>query len=348
MERSAEYPIPIVTRDDVRVIERYVAQGQILPLTEDDVHAKYSKYAPATLTREIMQNFRTINTHAQSWQDVQDAMITVSAVLVAFSKDLHEYGDEAVEVIKDMKGYRTNKIDSMTEAQIRELPSISFDGDEQRQMESVEVTVDYIRKSIRAKKADSGSALERLNIFRDTLTNEIEPWIGQMIKVSNPDALDTAIAESRIELVKIKNNIVQMNAPKSNWGLLMDLTNTLHITNTLNDQEMSDSVRAQHIKRREDALKKLESNNQLRGMLQTLYVGMGSLYDVVDPAIKAVTQLHGHWENILALIEDSLAQFRRESSYAYLGLFVIKLERVLQDWSHIENNSTTLQNAFRL
>jgi hypothetical protein len=348
MEYSSEYPLPIVTKDDVRVISRYVSTGKLLPLTAEAVKKEIHN-APEALVTEMVNNYKIINTHAKSWETTQNSMITISSVLVAFSKDIHEYGDDAVEVVKDMDGYKSRKIGSLTEDELISFPSISLDGDDQSQISTLEQTVEYIKNSIRHKKIKSEAALKDLNSFKRTLLDEIEPWIGKMIQISTPDALDTEISDMRRHLIKLSENIAQVQAKPSFMQNVLNFAKEINpILSMLEQTKDAGKPGGELIKRREDALKKIAEDSKLKGILHTLNIGMGSLYDVVNPAITAVTQLHSHWENIIALIDDSSNQFKTNANYAYLGLFVRKLEVLLRDWREIENNSTALINAFRL
>lgn len=348
MEYGLDYPIPIITSDDVRVISRYVSTGKLLPLTAEDVKKEIND-APDTLVAEILDNYNTINTHAKSWEKTQQSMITISAVLVGFSKDIHEYGDEAVKAVENMEGYKSRKIGDLTESELNTLPQISLDGGDQCQISTLEQTVKYIKDSIHEKKRKSSAALVDLDSFKNTLVNTIAPWIGKMIQVSNPDALDTEISNIRRDLIKLAENTNQVRAKPSFMQNIMRFAVDVAEIMSLQEQiKSADKPGGELIKRRDDALNKLSKDNKLKGVLQTLNIGMGSLYDVVNPAITATQQLHSHWENILLLIDDSSNQFKTNANYAYLGLFVRKLKVLLLDWRNIENNATTLMNAFRL
>jgi len=348
MEYGLDYPIPIITSDDVRVISRYVSTGKLLPLTAEDVKKEIND-APDTLVAEILDNYNTINTHAKSWEKTQQSMITISAVLVGFSKDIHEYGDEAVKAVENMEGYKYRKIGDLTESELNTLPQISLDGGDQCQISTLEQTVKYIKDSIHEKKRKSSAALVDLDSFKNTLVNTIAPWIGKMIQVSNPDALDTEISNIRRDLIKLAENTNQVRAKPSFMQNIMSFAVDVAEIMSLQEQiKSADKPGGELIKRRDDALNKLSKDNKLKGVLQTLNIGMGSLYDVVNPAITATQQLHSHWENILLLIDDSSNQFKTNANYAYLGLFVRKLKVLLLDWRNIENNATTLMNAFRL
>lgn len=348
MSTQIYLPVPIVTTDDVRVISRYVSTGKLLPLTAEGVKSQINN-APETLVTEIVNHYKIINTHANSWEKTQDSMIKISSVLVAFSKDIHEYGDEAVEIIKNMEGYKSRKIKDLSEAELETLPSISLDGDDQAKLPNLEQTVKYIKTSINEKKQKSILALADLDSFKNVLSYTIEPWIGQMVQVSNPDALDMQISNIRLELNKLSNDIKQINVKPSQMQTLFEFSRFINpLLALLTEGQKKGTPAADLIKQREEILAKIAGDNQLKGVLHTLYIGMGSLYDVVESAIKAVSQLHSHWENILALIDDALNQFKSTANYAYLGLFVRKLEVLLIDWREIEDNSASLMDAFRL
>jgi hypothetical protein len=346
MEYSPEYPLPIVTRDDIRVISEYVATGKLLPLTAADVKKEIHN-APENLVTEMVKNYNVINTHAKSWEKTQDSMIKISSVLVAFSLNIHTYGDDAVNVVKAMDGYKTRKIDSLTKDELNSFKSISLDGDDELQIPTLLETVKYLKDSINEKKRKSSVAL--VDSFKNILLNTIEPWVGKMLQASSPDALDTEISNIRRELIKLTADISEIKIKPSFMSDLFHFAQYLSpITLLVADQHSSSKPGGNLIKHREELLQKIATDNKLKGVLHTLNIGMGSLYDVVNPAIKAVTQLHSHWENIIALIDDASNQFKSNTSYAYLGLFVRKLEALLQDWQVIENNSTALMDAFRL
>lgn len=348
MELSADYAIPIVTSDDVRVIQNYVSTAKDLPLTTDGVE-KVINNAPATLITEVMNNYKIINAHALSWEKTQNSMITIGSVLIAFSKDIHEYGDEVVVLIKSMEGYKSRKIDDLTTDELNAFPSISLDGNDQSKIATLEQTISYIKDSITQKKQKSIVALADLDSFKKILLGTIEPWIGKMISISNPDALDREISDIVRQLNKLNNDIVQMQVKPSFMHDVLGMARYLSPLAALLVESRKDGGPGEKfIKRRDEILNKLRNDNQLKAVLHTLYIGMGSLYDVVTPAIKAVIQLHSHWENIIALIDDSSNQFKNKTNYAYLGLFVRKLEVLLQDWRSIEDNSTAVRDAFRL
>jgi hypothetical protein len=348
MDYGPDYPIPVVTSDDVRVIERYVETGKLLPLTVDGVKKQINN-PPDTLVTEIINNYKIINEHAKSWQKTQDSMIIISSVLVAFSKDIHQYGEEAVDIVKNMEGYKSIKTDDLTQCDLSEFPLISLDGDTEHHISTLGETLKYIKDSIDVKKRKSMVALIDLDNFKNKLINTIEPWIGRMVQVSNSDALDTEISRIRRDLIKLADDINQTQAKPSLMSDIMGFAKD--VANLLSLQEKSKEPGkpgGELIKRREEALYKLLTDNKLKGVLHTLHIGMGSLYDVVNPAIKATMQLHSHWENILSLIDDSSNQFKNNTSYAYLGLFVRKFEALLRDWRSIEDNADALVNAFRL
>ncbi|WP_434704979.1 hypothetical protein J3P85_03980 [Pseudomonas sp. Z1-12] len=348
MEYGAEYPAPVVTSDDVRVISRYVSEGKLLPLTDAGVKNQINN-APDTLVTELVDHYKIINDHANSWEKVQDGMITIGSVLVAFSQDIHEYGDEAVELVKGMEGYKSRKISELSEDELSGFPTISLDGDDERQMPTLENTVNYIRESISEKKRKSSVALADLDSFKNTLINVIDPWLGRMIQASGPDALDTEISNIRRSLNRLAEDITQTQVEPSFTHKLFDFAVKINpILALMEENKKPGKPGGELIKKREELLNKLATDNQLKGVMHKLYIGIGSLYDVVNPAIKATMQLHSHWENILLLIDDSSNQFRNNASYAYLGLFVRKLEALLADWRSIENNSNTVMNAFRL
>lgn len=348
MEYGAEYPVPVVTSDDVRVISRYVSEGKLLPLTADGVKNKINN-APDTLITELVDHYKIINAHANSWEKTQDGMITISSVLVAFSKDIHEYGDEAVELVKNMEGYKSRKISDLSDDELNNFPSISLDGDDERQIPTLTDTVKYIKDSIHEKKRKSTAALADLDSFKNTLINVIDPWLGRMIQASGSDALDTEISNIRRSLNNLAENIAQTQVQPSLTHQLFEFATKINpILRLIEENKTSGKPGGDLIKRREELLKQIATDNQLKGAMHTLHIGISSLYDVVNPAIKATMQLHSHWENIILLIDDSSNQFKNNTSYAYLGLFVRKLEALLTDWRAIEDNSTALMNAFRL
>ena len=49
MTYSDNYPIPVVTENDVFVIERYAREGKALPTTETGVQVKYKDAKPEWL-----------------------------------------------------------------------------------------------------------------------------------------------------------------------------------------------------------------------------------------------------------------------------------------------------------
>jgi hypothetical protein len=346
MEHGIDYPLPVVTSDDVRVIQRYVREGKNLPTTSDTVSKKFPA-APKNLLPEIVKNYSTINSHAASWESVEQAMIQVSAVLVAFSKDLCEYGDEAVEIVRDMEGYKSRKISSLSTEELNAFPSISLDGDDQAKISGLTQTVDYIKKSIVDKKQQSAATLKTLESFQKILIDTIEPWIGSMIRVSNPDALDSEISNIRTQIIKLKDSLTDAEKTKSEMfsgfgGFFSSLLDNLD--GSKKRVELSTDIK-ELISRREVVLEKLTSDNKLKGFFQILYTSMGSLYDVVTPAINTINQLNSHWDTIIYLIDHSSDQFK---NYTLLGIFVRKLETLLKNWRTIQNNSTALMNAFRL
>jgi hypothetical protein len=348
MKSSEEYAIPIVTNDDIRVIESYVSTGKDLPLTAEGVK-KAINNAGDTVVAEVLKNYKIINAHALSWEKTQKSMITVGSVLISFSKDIHEYGDEAVDLITNMDGYKLRKIGDLTADELSAFPSISLDGGDQSKIATLEETIKYIKESINQKKQKSTVALADLDSFKKTLLDTIEPWIGKMIAISNPDALDREISDILRQLNKLKNDVVQAQVKPSFMQEVLGVAVYLSpLTALLNDSKKDGGPGEEFIKRRDKVLDELRNNNELKGVLHTLYIGMGSLYDVVTPTINAVMQLHSHWENILALIDDSLNQFKNKANYAYLGLFVRKLNILLRDWRSIEDNSSAVNEAFRL
>ncbi|MGE8099446.1 hypothetical protein [Pseudomonas fluorescens] len=347
MEHGTEYPLPVITSDDVRVIERYVREGKALPVTADDVK-KVLPSSPDSLITDVTANYTTIRDHARSWETVQKSMTDISTILIAFSKDVCEYGDDAVTHVKNMEGYKSRKIASLTPQELESFPSISLDGDDQRTIPDLIQTVNYIKKSIIDKKTRSVSALQSLETFKRKLIGEVEPWIGSMIQLSNPDALDTEIANLHREILKLGDSATQVTLKPTFMGTILGFAKDLAVTLSVIERDKKSATGAQLIKRREDALNQIVSRDKFKGILQTLHISMGSLYDAVTPAINTVTHLHSHWEAVIFLIDDSLSRFRSGADYALLGLFVRKLEALLADWRNVENNSTALINAFRL
>lgn len=348
MEYGPEYPIPVVTSDDVRVIARYVDTGKLLPLTAGDVK-KELKDAPDTLITDIVTHYKIINKHALSWEKTQQSMIVVSNALVGFSKDLHQYGDDAVKIIKNMENYQSMKIGDLTEDDLSALPAISLNGGDELKIETLQKTIDYIKESIKEKKLKTSAALTELDTFKRTLINEIQPWVGQMIQISNPDTLDTEISNIHRELNRLATDIKQTHTKPSASMDLLEFSPLIRIARAATEEmKASGKTGGELIKRREEAISKLAVDNKLKGVLQILKVGMGSLYDVVNPAIIATMQLHSHWENILLLIDQSSNQFKTNANYAFLGMFVRRMEALLRNWSSIQENSDALKDAFRL
>ncbi|MCF5327637.1 alpha-xenorhabdolysin family binary toxin subunit A [Pseudomonas lurida] len=342
MEYSSDYLIPIVTSDDVRVISRYVSTGKLLPLTPESVKKEIPN-AHDALVSEIVTNYKIINTHANSWEKTQYSMLTISSALVNFSYDIHEYGEEAVNIVTSMTGYKSRKISELTESELSAFPSISLDGDDQGRVSSLEETIKYIKNSINEKKAKSTVALLQLAAFRNTMLNTLEPWVGKMIQSSNPDLIDTEILKLTLQLNQLKEDRKELikQSNHESWiqiislGIVRKPPTSSNAISDLTQQLTANLV-------------KLTTDKKLKEVLHIVNISMGSLYDVVNPAIRTLAHLHSHWENIILLIDDSLNQFKRDANYAYLGLFVRKLEALLRDWRTIEENSTALEDAFRL
>jgi len=345
MEYSSDYLIPIVTSDDVRVISRYVSTGKLLPLTPESVKKEIPN-AHDALVSEIVTNYKIINTHANSWEKTQYSMLTISSALVNFSYDIHEYGEEAVNIVTSMTGYKSRKISDLTESELSAFPSISLDGDDQGKVSSLEETIKYIKNSINEKKAKSTVALLQLDAFRNTMLNTIEPWVGKMILASNPDALDKEISRLRLQKDQLKADEKKgidsfyNNLPNQIFFPVLNATVKLIKNDNTSIEKLTAELNA--------TIDKLNADNKLKLLLHIVNTSMGSLYDVVNPAIRTIAHLHSHWENIILLIDDSLNQFKRDANYAYLGLFVRKLEALLRDWRTIEENSAALEDAFRL
>lgn len=342
MEHSIEYPIPVVTNDDVRVIQRYVREGKNIPTTEKDISAAFPS-APEYFISEMKNNYTTIYSHAMSWEQVEQGMIDVSSILVSFAKDICEYGNEAIETIKNMEGYKSRKISSLNSDELNALPRISLDGDDQSDISNLIQTVDYIKSSITDKKRRTTVILKTLETFQKILVTTIEPWIGSMIRRSNPDALSAEISNLRLQLIKQQDALKEAKLGSSKSSNFLDWMSD-HMYDGVYAPKSDEKVK-DFVKRIEDLLNKLRTDNSLKGFLETLYTSMGSLYDVVTPAIKTVTQLNAHWDTIILLIDHSSGQFK---NYALLGLFVRKLETTINDWQKIRNNSTALMNAFRI
>ncbi|MGE8178953.1 hypothetical protein [Pseudomonas fluorescens] len=348
MEYNELSPLPIATDDDVRIIYRYVREGKGLPTTQAGVQSKYKDARPEWLT-DITKNFNTINEHAKSWEGVQSNMIEVGGLLVGFAKDLCEYGEEAVNLVKDMDGYRTQKISELTPDQLEQFPSISLDGGDQDKISGLDKTVDYIRKSISEKQSRSATILTELKIFQRTITETIKPWIGSMIRSSNPDTVDMEISYLTSRLTKLKNDIAEAAGAKKNTPidtkLIVNFESTyLASTDVMKLFEIDPVVKdlAQQI---ENKIALLTKDKQLKGFLQMLHISMVSLYDVVTPAITAVIQLQSHWTATEKLIGHSSAQFR---NYKLLGQFVNRMDIMLGNWRTIQQNSAALQDAFRI
>jgi hypothetical protein len=346
MTYSDNYPIPVATENDVRVIERYAREGKALPTTETGVQAKYKDAKPEWL-KDITANFSIINTHAKSWESAQANMIEVAALLVGFAKDLCEYGDEAVNIIKDMDGYKTNKISELTPDQLDQFPSISLDADTQEKIPGLDKTVIYIKKSIAEKRGRSVTILNELRTFQRTINETIKPWVGSMINISNPDTLDTEISNLTTQLKKLKEDKAAAAGVKKNTPD----DNTTHSPPKLYDwihgiKGISNDPTVKALEKQiEDSIALLSQDKKFKGFLQVIHISMVSLYDVVTPTITAVIQLQSHWTATEKLIAHSSTQF---SSYKLLGQFVNKMEVMLSDWRTVEQNSTALQEAFRI
>ncbi|AWM94779.1 hypothetical protein DJ564_30350 [Pseudomonas sp. 31-12] len=345
MTYSENYPIPVVTENDVFVIERYARSGKAIPTTEAGVQAKYKDAKPEWL-KDITANFCIINTHANSWESVQSNMIEVAALLVGFAKDLREYGDEAVNIIKAMDGYKTHKIADLTPDQLDQFPSISLDNGDQENIRGLDKTVGYIKNSIAEKRGRSVTILNELRTFQRTISETIKPWVGSMITSSNPDKLDEEISDLTTRLLKLKDDKTAAAGLKK-----YSQDDTTHKPHMLYEwahgkKSISDDPTVRALaKQIEDSIALLSQDKKFKGFLQILHTSMISLYDVVTPAITAVIQLQSHWTATEKLVSHSSDQF---TSYKLLGQFVNRMEEMLGDWRTVEQNSSALQEAFRI
>lgn len=347
MELVSTYPTPIITADDVRVIERYVAEGKLLPLKEDALDKKLTS-ASSTLAKEIIVNYKIINKSALSWESVENSMIEVSSILVAFADDLTEYGEETVALIKGLDDYKKRKISDMTPAELDSLPPISLDGEDQNDIDDLVKTIQLIKKSSQDKKRKSQAELANLESFKNTLTDTIYPWLGSMIARSNPDDLDDKI--SRLEIaIRDEKGLLQKALAEKNHTSLTDIFKLLTMDTDVIIEKLKKSVTVRELRDAIEALiKERAKDNEFKAVLRTLYTSMGSLYDVVTPAIKTVQMLNTHWESIIALIDTALKDIENTSNRTLLGIFVKRMEALLRDWNTIKDNSEAVKSVFRL
>lgn len=354
--------VPLVTRNDLDNIKSYVRKGQSLPLTEAAIVQGFPS-ASSSHVDAFLENYKKIKKHADTWQSVESSMQQVSATLIAFANDVHEYcdGEEgAITVIEALEGYTARKLDTMTQEELEALPEIAFGNDDAltgadaNQLPTLTETVTYLKDSITQKRLSSNAALGTLKKFQTEL-NPIKAWVGEKVQAFLTTERDQQIHDKFSALIKFDGELKIWNAEKKQ-ELELNFKNAsmfllggaagglLYFLKSARLEGISEENK----KRRDSMLKEIEDANVIRGQVLSLHLALQSLYDVVDSAVKGVIHLHSHWDVVIALIDDSKAHFSTKASYATLGKFVGKLKLVAEDWGVIRMHSEKLQGAMRL
>ncbi|MGY2275886.1 MULTISPECIES: hypothetical protein [Pseudomonas] len=343
MSRSLEYPIPVLTKDDVRVINVYVAEGKNIPITPASIAQRFPN-EPTAWKPEIEANFKTIYYHANSWDGVKRSMSELSGILEGFADSFILYGEQAVTLIKGMAGYKSAGIDSLDAGQIASLPAVSLDGGDAQPFSSLTNAVTSLKAAINLEKIKTHVILTDVDTFKRTLTGVIEPWLGAMIQASNPDHLNTEISNLRLQITQLKDTVKQgkAGAPKPSVTPLMGLElllAPLYAAKSDTSSHAGLSALSDQLKLKVESL---ETSVGLRGFITKLHDTMGPLYDAVTPVVNSTSQLHTHWDAVKYEIDNSVHQL---TSYSVLGLFVLKMEVALNDWRNIKANSHVLRDA---
>ncbi|MBV4453145.1 MULTISPECIES: hypothetical protein [Pseudomonas] len=343
MSRSLEYPIPVLTKDDVRVISVYVSEGKNMPITSTSIAQRFPN-EPSAWKPEIEAKFKAIYDHANSWDGVKRSMSELSGILDAFADSFISYGDQAVALIKGMKGYESAGIGSLDAGQIASLPAVSIDGGDAQPFLSLTDAVKSLKAAIDSEKIKTHAILSSVDAFKLTLTNVIEPWLGAMIQASNPDNLNVEISNLRLQITQLKDTVKQSKAgsPKPSVTPLLGLElllAPLYAAKTDISSHAGVSALSDQLKLKVESL---ETSVGLRGFITKLHDTMGPLYDAVTPVVNSTAQLHTHWDAVSYEIDNSVHQF---TNYSLLGLFVLKMEAALNDWRNIKANSNVLRDA---
>ncbi|QXH76735.1 alpha-xenorhabdolysin family binary toxin subunit A [Pseudomonas salmasensis] len=349
MANTTVASIPVVTKNDVESIRRYVTKGKSLPTDIDSITGLLkvsTTNIPGLEPSDIKVLYTDISTSAYAWSGVEVSMKKVAAALSTFAEDIKLYGDELVGTIVAMPGYIDfmGKVADISDEDISALPPVYMTNGDGERVSSIHDYLEYLKVSIEDKRLNTQGVIDIIATFRNGL-EEIMPNVGAVLKLASKDELNVEITalQAKIDDVELK---IDKKKAEYGWGGVWDYITLLSFPAIIGyqvqkrkDQEAAlEPLR----KNKKELVSQMEARNALIATLHSVSTELNTLFDYVLSAQNTVSQLESIWRGLLEYIESSKQSISTVSQYTVLRTFVIKMRSIIKTWENIKINASVL------
>lgn len=349
MTNTTAASIPVVTKNDVESIRRYVTKGKSLPTDINSINnlLKVSTTnIPGLEPSDIRVLYEDISASAYAWNSVEVAMKKVAGTLSTFAEDIKLYGDELVSTIVTMPGYidYMGKVADISDEDISALPPVYMtDGDGQR-VTSIHDFLEYLKTSIEAKQLNTQGVINIITAFRKRL-EEIKPNVGAALKLASKDELNAEITalQAKIDDVELR---IDNKKQEYGWGGVWDYLTLVNVYSIIGYQVQKAKDQASELEplrnNKRELIRQMDARNALIGPLHAVSTELNTLFDYVLSAQNTVSQLESIWRGLIEYIESSKQSINKVSQYTVLRTFVIKIQSTIKSWEKIKESASVL------
>ncbi|WPN57218.1 MULTISPECIES: alpha-xenorhabdolysin family binary toxin subunit A [unclassified Pseudomonas] len=353
MQTNSNPPTPIITKDDIQKIKRYVTTAKALPITLNEVEQQLNTQKTGIIGLEpfdVLSLYHKIINNANSWTDIESSMKRVSGSLATFSEDLESFGQDIIDAIVTMPGYQNyiGTLDNMSEEEISLLPPLEIGRTEKNRFGSIQESLKFIASSIDEKKLSSLDVLTRLKFFKDEMSNEVQPGIGSKLKLANSEDINrqiTALNKVIDEAQKRIDEKMRETSPNF-FDYIFSGYSPVGFLHSGNLELLQKTHVAPLLRQREQLTQQIKQKSILAGTLVELHGDLDSLLTYVQGAITSTAQLETLWISISEYINASRNKVAGINDFLTLRSFVSSLKIILKNWKTIQNNANTMIVAF--
>ncbi|MDE1529049.1 alpha-xenorhabdolysin family binary toxin subunit A [Pseudomonas carnis] len=341
--------IPVVTKNDVESIRRYVTKGKSLPTDIDSITSLLkvsTTNIPGLEPSDIKVLYTDISASAYAWSGVEIAMKKVAAALSTFAEDIKIYGEELVGAIVTMPGYIDfmGKVADISDEDISTLPPVYMTNGDGERVSSIHDYLEYLKTSIEAKRLNTQGVIDVITAFRNRL-EEIMPNVGAALKLASKDELNVEITalQAKIDDVELK---IDKKKEEYGWGRTWDYLTLVNYWALIGYQVQKGKDQEAELeplrKNKKELIRQMEARNALIATLHSVSTELNTLFDYVLSAQNTVSQLESIWCGLLEYIESSKQSINKVSQYTMLRTFVIKIQSTVNTWGKIKISASVL------
>lgn len=331
---------PVVIENDLYVIRRFSNANMLLSSkTSNPTPASGASTADGSGSGSSEDPFNTavteLNTqlgkHGAKWEALEDNIRTTNVKIALIATEFTQYARTFMEDLDTSKNPNGGG---------PAIPKLSIGRFINQSISSYDELFGRLQMVFQEQQRSCLVMAHEVMEYSKEITNNIQPWVGDAICLSNPDRLNWLLFRQQDQLQKLIAAGPTNDQPVTTMALTLIIP-MFGINKLLTVEEKKLTTALE----RHTLLKKIKENKEFKNTMALLYTEAGSMFDEATAAAAALRDFNSYWEGMA----DLLACCVRECAVHHEGqptfLHKRRFERMVRIMAIFEAHTQDLSNV---